>query len=118
MLSVELGIKVMNFSEWLRNELKQRGWSQTELASRAGLATGTISNILADRRNPDHGTLIKFAKGLTLPVETVYAAAGYLPNRNPRDASFNQILDLMKNMTEEERKELLSYALWKFKKEQ
>lgn len=109
---------VMDFDKWLANQLKLKGWSQTELANRATLSTGTISNILAGRRNPDHDTLIKIANGLSLPIETVYTAAGHLPNRSPDNATFNQVLDLMKSMDASERKELLDYALWRYSKKE
>jgi len=36
-------MKAVTFAEWLRQELKRRGWNQAELARRLGKNSGTIS---------------------------------------------------------------------------
>ncbi len=38
------------FSDWIRDEIKRRGWSQTALAERSGLSRSYISKMLTTGR--------------------------------------------------------------------
>lgn len=70
----------IDFSEWLLAEIQFRGLSQSELARKAGLSRQAISDYINRKRSrPDEEALKKIAKGLKLPIETVYRAAGILP---------------------------------------
>ena len=64
------------FSDWLLNELKSRGMSQSDLARAAGLGSGTISNIMNGNRKVGQETLTKVADALRLPPELVFEKAG------------------------------------------
>lgn len=66
------------FGKWLLNELDKRGWSQNELGRRAGLTSGTISNVINGVRTPATDTLKAIASALKLPKETVFREAGIL----------------------------------------
>lgn len=106
------------FAEWLENELRERGWTQTELARRAGMSRAAISMLVNGRNHPKAETCIALARGFDLPAETVLMAADLLPeNQVPdRDPSLQELMNLMKRMTEEERREILDYALWRFRR--
>ena len=40
------------FRAWLSEELDQRGWSQSELARRAGVSQFAVSSVISGNRNP------------------------------------------------------------------
>lgn len=73
------------FSDWLLKELHNRSMSQSELASLAGLGSGTISNIMNGSRNAGQNTLEKIAKALNIPTAEVFVAAGILPQTNSEE---------------------------------
>ena len=52
---------------WLKRERDQRGWTQRELAERAGLYQSHISRIEAGRHLPQEATRDKLAKALASP---------------------------------------------------
>lgn len=56
----------MDFSEWIRTEIKQRGWSQATLAEQTGLSRSSISKMLTSgRRKPG----MKFFAGISTAFE-------------------------------------------------
>jgi transcriptional regulator with XRE-family HTH domain len=71
-----------NFGDWLREELKDRGMSQKDLAVRSGITPAQISRIISGSRGAGEESLSAIARALKLPLETVFRAAGILPKRN------------------------------------
>lgn len=68
----------MKFNDWILSQLKDRGWSQADLARSSGLTRGGVSNYI-NGRIPDEKALRKIAKAFKLPPEAVFRAAGVLP---------------------------------------
>lgn len=97
----------IDFNSWLNNELQKRGWSQSDLATAAGLPRGTISNILNNTRKPGANVLEAIANGLHLPPETVYRAAGLLPPVDPIDESVSQLNHAYKQLSPRDQEEIL-----------
>lgn len=64
------------FVIWLLAQMERRGWTQRELARRAGLSHSTINFILNGRYTPKTATLVAIAQALTVPVSEVLQAAG------------------------------------------
>ena len=66
-------------SEWLHQQLDERGWSSSELARRAGISQSSVSNVLTGKQIPG----LEFCKGVAqaLDVRTVelLQRAGHLP---------------------------------------
>ncbi len=61
-----------DFPTWIRDEIKRRGWSQANLAERAGLSHSGISKILrSDRQKPSMRFLAGIAAALEMPVVDV-----------------------------------------------
>ncbi len=62
----------------------------------------------------------RLPKVCNLPPEYVFRQAGLLPPRTEveEDLSFQQILAIMQDMTEEERKEIVDYALFRLRRGQ
>ena len=62
--------------EWIRLQREQRGWSQSELARRAGLSATAINLLESNRRRqPQSDTAQKLARAFDLSVEEMYRAA-------------------------------------------
>jgi transcriptional regulator with XRE-family HTH domain len=102
-----------NFADWLVRELETRGMNQADLARASGLGNGSISDVIKGRRKAGREFAESVARGLDLPVETVYQEAGFLPKKQAHNREVEQIMTLVDSMTKEEQKELLSYIRWK-----
>ena len=74
------------FSKWLIDEMKQRDWSQSELARASGLTRQVISYYLVGgSKSPNPDALRAIASALQVSPETVYRAAGLLPSQPEAD---------------------------------
>jgi transcriptional regulator with XRE-family HTH domain len=67
------------FATWLSGELKARGWSQSELARRAGISHVTVSNLLSGLRGRGEQSCRAIAEALGVSSEMVFRLAGLLP---------------------------------------
>lgn len=63
-MSVEL-----RFGEWLDDELQRRGWLQDELATKAGVAQGAVSNWITGRNLPQRHSVGALARALEVDPE-------------------------------------------------
>jgi transcriptional regulator with XRE-family HTH domain len=57
----------------VRDLRKERGWSQQELADRAGISMQTVSNLETGRHVPEIATLSKIAGALGVPLPDLLA---------------------------------------------
>jgi len=67
------------FVQWVLTELDDRGWSQRELARRAGISAAAVNQILTEQRQPTAEFSIAIARALRVPPEAVLRRAGHLP---------------------------------------
>ena len=74
-----LSIMSMDFADWLTEEVEKRGWSFRELARRAGLSSGAISQITTQRSFPGPEFCTGVARAFRIPPEEVFRRAGLLP---------------------------------------
>jgi len=99
------------FGRWLLGELEERGWSQSELASRSGVSHGRISQIISGDI-PTSKILVKLANALRLRPEDVLRRAGILPplpsNEENREAV--RMMELFDRLTPGERERVLEYV--------
>jgi transcriptional regulator with XRE-family HTH domain len=65
--------------EWLLEQIEERGWTQAELARRAGLAQSTLNRIINETRQLGPDAALAIARALGERPETVYRLAGLLP---------------------------------------
>ena len=68
----------IGFGRWLLGELEKRGWSQSELATRAQVSHGRVSQVISGDI-PTSKILVKLAYALQLRPEDVLRRAGVLP---------------------------------------
>lgn len=62
---------VNTFSTWLLSMLGDKGWSQAELARRAGVTPTAISDVLSGRRNVGNDLAVSIANALKVPADSV-----------------------------------------------
>jgi len=65
------------FGPWLRQQLKRRDWKQKDLADRAGVSTGAVSEWVNGHRRPEPPSCDRIADALGLPWDVVLAKAGH-----------------------------------------
>ncbi len=75
----------MQFTEWLEQQMTERGLSQAEVSKRSKMAghyidQSTLSRIITGERNAGPEACIAIAAGLNLPREEVFRARGWLLN--------------------------------------
>lgn len=70
-----LQIKIVTLGERIAARRKAMGWSQNELARRAGVNHPTLFKIESGQRtNPSIGTIVKIARALNTTAETLVGA--------------------------------------------
>lgn len=94
---------VTNFSDWLTNELKQRGITPAQLSRSANKSQAVIGRILNNEREASPETLQAIARALKLPIELIYQKAGLLPPSSADDLSDakRQLIELAKQADED-----------------
>lgn len=113
-----ISVSTDNFAGWLEEELSARNWRPADLAKRANIPQATISNILNGNRDIGARVAVAIAEALSLSPEFVFRRAGLLPPQPgpERDPTFQELAEILRNMTEEERREVRDYALWRFRR--
>lgn len=99
--------------EYLESNLRQRGWTQADLARHAGLDSGLINNYISGRRNIGATSALAIAKAFKVAPEIVFRKAGLLPNVPESTAEEEQLLYLFRQMTPDQRRDVLEYADFK-----
>lgn len=97
-----------NFGEWLKRERTARGMSQAELGEVSSLHRSVI-NKLESGTKPQPETLQYLAKGLRLPVETLYIAAGILKPASEKTQQEAELIYLFNLLPDQEKKSLIRF---------
>lgn len=100
--------------EWIKKELKARGWSQNELARRAGLSSGAVSNVMTQLRQPGPDFCTGIARAFRLSPEEVFRRAGLLPPKpeNSEDMTLRELWSILREMSPQQRREARRYLLY------
>ena len=108
-----------NFTPWLLKELKTRGWRPADLAHRAGLSTGSLSNILSGNRRAGIMICKAIAQALSEPPEKLFRLAGLLPPLPAaEDEPLYELIETFKHLKAETRQEVLAYTRWQLQRQQ
>ena len=101
----------MNFKEWLANQMKEREWSQSELAKRANIDPQVISDYVnGEREKPDYSDLIAITSALELTPEIVFQADGLSLSISPADEFALSLLDDVNHLDEIDKQGLKDYV--------
>lgn len=101
----------ITFADWLRDELERRGWSQSDLARKAGVHRQVINSYINHRRGkPDEDILRRVARAFGYSPETVFRAAGLLPPKPESSELTEKIVHLVNQMDDIDKADVLEYA--------
>ena len=113
-----LPVEEVDFSAWLEEQLSLRGWRPVDLANAAGLPNPTITRVLNGERRAGPEVATSIAAALNLSPEFVFRRAGLLPNSpaTEPDLITQELVELLKHMKPAERREIVAYALFRFRR--
>lgn len=97
------------FVDWLLDELNKRSMSQADLARMSSITPAQISRIISGQRKPGEEALSSIARAFKLPPETVFRAAGLLPDEKPDNYLTVEANFLMSLLTPQQREEAIRY---------
>jgi transcriptional regulator with XRE-family HTH domain len=106
------------FVNYLDEELARRNWRPADLAKAASISSGALSHIFAGTRSVGPDIANAIAGALGVPPDVVFRKAGLLPTQPgpERDPSFQEVWEIMRNLPEEERREIVAYALFRYRR--
>lgn len=97
-------LDINHFPDWLQSELNKRSWSQANLAHSAGISRAVVNKLLSRKTFPKPDTLQAIARAFKLPVETVYRAAGLLPQETESETFAAEIIHKLRLIKNPERR--------------
>lgn len=98
------------WADWIVAEREKRGWSQAELARRAGTTRQTINGYESRRRtDPDESILVNISKALGYGVLHLPRLAGLIPPETETDQETDDIVEAVADFSKREKQELLAY---------
>lgn len=95
----------MEFSDWLRIQLQDKGWTNAELARRVGVSQTYIGNLVrgyspntkSGKARPSVAVVDRMAKALNIPLDEARLVAGYAPQLD-RPVSAKEAIELIRRM--------------------
>lgn len=104
-------LEIMEFSEWLVKEMKERRLSQRELAKRSGESHANISKVTRGIQAPTIDFCFSVARGLAIEPAAVLQVAGYdavLPQ--PYDEMTSRVAQVMRDLSDADKQHVLELA--------
>lgn len=98
------------FCIWLQTLLRQRRWSQADLARRCGLSEAQISRLVNNLRQPGGDACLEIARAADLSVDHVCRVADLLPPAPEPDAPSQELLRLLVRLPPARQDDLLTLA--------
>ena len=94
-------------AQYLRKEIEDRHFhSERAFAARAGISPRTLGRILRGEK-VDPEPLQKIADALSVPVESLYRLAGYLPPDEAQSQVLREIENLLRQLPEADQRRIL-----------
>lgn len=104
-------VGMSKFTDWVNEEVHNRGWTQNELARRAHVSSGHLSLVVTERQNPGWDFCAKVAQALGKPPEYALRLAGLLPSPSQDEGpTVQELREIVRRLPLEEQKDLLWYA--------
>jgi transcriptional regulator with XRE-family HTH domain len=91
-------IRSHEFTEWLKQESEERGWSFREIARRGGLSSGAISNVMTGNALPGWELCVGVAQAFDVAPEVVFRKAGLLPPLPPAVEEEQEMVGILRNL--------------------
>lgn len=107
---------VNDFVSWLISEMNSRGWSNSELARRAGVVPSTISLLVTGKSNPGEDLCTGIARAFRITPEEVFRRAGLLPPLldTDNDPNITRVVEYLRRMSQSDRAEILAYTMFRY----
>ena len=105
---------------WIEEQLAERGWRPADLVRYGGINSGLLSRILSGTRRAGPDTCLAIARAFREPPDKVFRLAGLLPPLPgpDDDLTLKEILEIVRQLTPDERREVLEYAAWRYRRQQ
>ena len=87
----------------LKSALDERGISQADLARHLDVSRATVSNWLSGNRTPSYANLVRIAKAVSMSISELLGEDVVFAESRQE----HEVIELMRDMTEEEREILL-----------
>jgi transcriptional regulator with XRE-family HTH domain len=107
---------MMDFSEWLVDELERRGWSRSEAARRGNISPSMFDKVINGYAKPGTKFLDGIAQAFDLSQIVVYRKAGLLPQGGNDQVKFEDWKFLLDQLTPEEEEEMRQIAIMKIER--
>lgn len=102
---------------WINQQLRERGWLQSELSRQTGIDKSYLSKILRGERQPNLAFYTDLAEGLDEPIEHILRLAGIIPDEgDDSELTLRELIETGKRLTPEQRLEVLNFADYLSKK--
>jgi transcriptional regulator with XRE-family HTH domain len=100
---------LLEFTDWLEEEMKERGWNTQDLAKLAGIHPSHLYRVLSRERNPGPEVCVSIAHALRYPPELVFRKAGILPDtpRAEPDAETREMMSLFSQLNDNDQESFL-----------
>ena len=108
--------RIENFVAWLDREILTRGLTDAELSRRGGIVQSVISSARAGKL-PSWTACVGIARGLNLPAEVVFRAAGHLPPVSISDQEKQELDHLYQQASSALRRQVLDYLRYLVERE-
>ena len=104
---------------WLIEETNARGWTNSELARRAGVRSSTISMMISGHNKPGNDLCVGLARALHIPAEEIFRRAGLLPTlpAPADDPVLPELVSYCQRLTPPVRKEILAYVKFRYQQQ-
>jgi transcriptional regulator with XRE-family HTH domain len=98
----------IEFIEWLNEQMKERGLSQSELARLSGVTQAMISLVLSGQRNPGPDFCLGVAKALNTDPEIVFQHAGLFPDDEEETPELKEAAHLFTQLSDRQQDDMLA----------
>lgn len=102
--------KRAKFSNWLKQQIKEKGWSQQYVGRRSGLDVSYINEIIRGERNPGAKACRGIARALEIPEIIVFQQFGYITQDPAIDPTTETFFTILSQLSEEDQSELHEIA--------
>jgi transcriptional regulator with XRE-family HTH domain len=83
-----------DFVEWLKIEIKNRGWSQADLSRKSGISPSQITRLFNGERGIGGDSIIAISQALNIPVNLVFEKARSIQPKTNLSPIKRQIMHL------------------------
>lgn len=96
-----------DFANWLMREIEERGWTNAELARRAGISAPNVSMVISGQKGIGWEFCLGIARALGYPPEDVLRRAGLLPPIPARVQDEQEMLGIWRTLSDLQRRTIL-----------